>query len=52
MKILGTILRWFTLGAIAGLLVAPRAGDATRRLITDKLGGVLDGRPDDLKPVI
>jgi len=47
MKVLGTIVRWFTLGAIAGLMVAPRAGHETRALISDKFNHLVDGYVQD-----
>lgn len=43
MKTIGTILRWFTIGAIAGLLLAPRAGHETRELIADRFSDLVDG---------
>ncbi len=43
MKVIGTILRWFVLGAVAGLLIAPRAGHATRELISEKFNQLVDG---------
>ncbi|MBA3944165.1 MAG: YtxH domain-containing protein [Herpetosiphonaceae bacterium] len=43
MKVIGTILRWFVLGAVAGLLIAPRAGHETRELIGEKFTQLVDG---------
>ena len=43
MKLLRTIIRGFVLGAIAGLLVAPRAGRETRELLRDRWNDLLDG---------
>lgn len=43
MKVIGTIVRWFTLGIIAGLLLAPRAGEKTRALIAEKFTNLVDG---------
>lgn len=45
MKVIGTMVRWFVLGAIAGLLIAPRAGHETRELISDKFSDLVDGKP-------
>ena len=46
MKVLKTMLRAFILGIGVGVLVAPRAGSETRKLISDKLGGVMDSAND------
>lgn len=43
MKVIGTILRWFTLGTIAGILIAPRAGHETRQMISDKFTQLVEG---------
>lgn len=43
MKVLKTILRAFILGIGVGVLVAPRAGAETRRMLSEKLNGLLDG---------
>ncbi|GAC1537481.1 MAG: hypothetical protein NVS4B8_20450 [Herpetosiphon sp.] len=43
MKVLGTIIRWFTLGAITGLLVAPRPGYETRELVGEKFNQLVEG---------
>lgn len=45
MKTLRTILRTFVLGAIAGLLIAPRSGSETRALLQDRWNQLLDGAP-------
>jgi len=45
MKTLRTILRSFVLGAIAGVLIAPRAGRDTRQMLSDKWNSLLDGTP-------
>ena len=46
MKVLKTILRAFVLGIGVGVLVAPRAGTETRRMLSEKLNGVLEGAND------
>lgn len=38
-----TIFRSFILGIGVGLLLAPRAGSETRRLLSEKLNSVIDG---------
>lgn len=38
-----TIFRSFVLGIGIGLLLAPRAGSETRRLLSEKLNSVIDG---------
>jgi len=45
MKTLRTILRSFVLGAIAGLLIAPRSGRETRDMLSDRWNNLLDGTP-------
>lgn len=45
MKMLRTIFRSFALGAIAGLLIAPRAGRDTRQMLSDRWNALLDGTP-------
>ena len=45
MKTLRTVLRAFVLGAIAGLLTAPRPGSETRKIIQDKWNSLLDSGP-------
>ncbi|MDP9310105.1 MAG: YtxH domain-containing protein [Chloroflexota bacterium] len=46
MKVLKTILRAFILGIGVGVLVAPRAGTETRRMLSEKLNGMLEGAND------
>lgn len=46
MKVLKTMLRAFLLGLGVGILVAPRTGSETRRMLNDKLSGVLDSAND------
>lgn len=46
MKVLKTILRAFIFGIGVGVLLAPRAGSETRRLLSDKLNQVLEGAED------
>ncbi len=46
MKVLKTILRSFILGIGVGVLVAPRAGAETRRMLSEKLNSVLEGAND------
>jgi gas vesicle protein len=43
MKTIGTILRWLVIGAVTGLLIAPRAGHETRELISEKFNQLVDG---------
>jgi gas vesicle protein len=43
MKVLRTILRAFIVGIGVGILVAPRAGTETRRMLSERLNGVLEG---------
>jgi gas vesicle protein len=38
-----TIFRSFVLGIGVGILLAPRAGSETRRLLSEKLNNVIDG---------
>ena len=45
MKTLRTILRTFVLGAIAGLLVAPRSGRETREMLRDRVNSLIDSAP-------
>ena len=45
MKTLRTILRAFVLGAIAGLLIAPRSGRETREMLGERWNNLLDGTP-------
>ena len=45
MKTLRTILRTFVLGAIAGLLIAPRSGSETRALLQERWNQLLDSAP-------
>ena len=45
MKTLRTILRAFVLGAVAGLLVAPRSGRETREMIGERWNKLLDSGP-------
>ncbi len=45
MKTVRTILRTFVLGAIAGLLIAPRSGSETRALLQERWNQLLDGAP-------
>ena len=45
MKTLRTILRTFVLGAIAGLLVAPRSGRETREMLRDRFNSLIDSAP-------
>ena len=42
MKTLRTIVRAFFLGAIAGLLIAPRSGRETREMLSDRWNALLD----------
>ena len=42
MKTIRTVLRAFVLGAIAGLLVAPRAGRETREMLRNRWNNLLD----------
>ena len=42
MKTIRTVLRAFVLGAIAGLLVAPRAGQETREMLRNRWNNLLD----------
>lgn len=41
-----TLLRTFLLGVGIGVLLAPRAGSETRRLLSEKLNNVLDNVND------
>lgn len=41
-----TLLRAFVLGIGVGVLLAPRAGSETRRLLSEKLNNVLEGVND------
>jgi hypothetical protein len=43
-------LKYFTFGLLAGLLLAPRAGDETRRLALDRLGDLLKQRAGETSP--
>ncbi len=45
MKTLGTIIRAFILGAIAGILVAPRPGRETRDMIRERWNELLESTP-------
>ena len=45
MKTLRTILRTFVLGAIAGLLIAPRSGRETREMLRDRFNSLIDSGP-------
>ncbi len=45
MKTLRTILRTFVLGAIAGLLIAPRSGRETREMLRDRFNSLIDSAP-------
>lgn len=45
MKTIRTILRTFFLGAIAGLLIAPRSGQETREMLRDRWNSLLDSAP-------
>lgn len=45
MKTLRTILRTFVLGAIAGLLIAPRSGSETREMLCERWNSLIDGAP-------
>ena len=45
MKTLRTILRTFVLGAIAGLLIAPRSGSETREMLRERWNNLIDGAP-------
>ena len=42
MKTLRTIIRAFVLGAIAGLLIAPRSGRETREMLSERWNSFLD----------
>lgn len=42
MKVIKTILRAFVLGIGVGVLLAPRAGSETRRLLSEKFNSALD----------
>ena len=42
MKTIRTMLRAFVLGAIAGLLIAPRPGRETRELLSERWNSLLD----------
>ena len=45
MKTLRTVLRAFVLGAVAGLLIAPRSGRETREMIGERWNNLLDSGP-------
>ncbi len=45
MKTLRTVLRAFVLGAVAGLLIAPRSGRETRAMIGERWNNLLDSGP-------
>jgi hypothetical protein len=45
MKTLRTVLRTFVLGAIAGLLVAPRSGRETRDMLRERWNSLMDSGP-------
>jgi gas vesicle protein len=45
MKTVRTILRTFVLGAIAGLLIAPRSGSETREMLRERWNNLIDGAP-------
>ena len=42
MKVLKTIFRAFLLGVGVGMLLAPRAGSETRRMLSEKLNNLMD----------
>ena len=42
MKTIRTMLRAFVLGAIAGLLIAPRPGRETREMLSERWNSLLD----------
>ena len=42
MKVIKTILRAFALGIGVGVLLAPRAGSETRRLLSERINNALD----------
>ncbi|HEX6289891.1 MAG TPA: YtxH domain-containing protein [Herpetosiphonaceae bacterium] len=46
MKVLKTIFRAFLFGVGVGILMAPRAGSETRRMLSEKLNNVLEGAGD------
>jgi len=43
MKVIKTILRSFLFGIGVGILLAPRAGNETRRLLSERLNTLIDG---------
>ncbi len=43
MKVLKTIFRAFLFGVGVGVLLAPRAGSETRRMLSEKLNNLMDG---------
>ena len=43
MKVLKTIFRAFLFGFGAGVLLAPRSGTETRRMLSERLNNLLDG---------
>jgi gas vesicle protein len=43
MKVLRTIFRAFLVGVGVGVLLAPRAGSETRRMLSEKLNNLMDG---------
>jgi gas vesicle protein len=46
MGFLKTLFRGFLLGVGVGVLVAPRAGEETRRLLSEKFNTLMDGASD------
>lgn len=46
MKVIKTILRSFLFGIGVGILLAPRAGSETRRMLSERLNTLIDGASD------
>lgn len=46
MGFLKTLFRGFLLGMGVGVLVAPRAGEETRRMLSEKFNRLMDGAGD------
>jgi gas vesicle protein len=43
MKVLKTIFRTFLFGFVAGVLLAPRSGTETRRMLSERFNSLLEG---------
>lgn len=52
LKILGAVAAGVVVGSIAGILLAPRSGKETRKIIADKSGDMKDKLADSIGSVI